>query len=214
MTQASSFFIGGAVASLGLHLLFFGFLTPCLTPERYAFSRPQAVFLGAILARSDVETLGASSQEGGSALGAVLHPAGAEAASYHVREPQVPLKPLPVLTQASVVETPQESPVPARGPAARRGPARVDFYLFDPPAFLRNVDFSDLKKMVGREDVAAHMECALTLTPDGRVRAVRRITGSGHPILDSFIIFKLQRAVFATDDLNVEQPVRLFIRLK
>ena len=44
--------------------------------------------------------------------------------------------------------------------------------------------------------------------------AVRRITGSGHPILDSFIIFKLQRAVFATDDLDAGQPVRLLIRLQ
>ncbi len=213
MTRSSSFFIGGAVASLGLHLLFFGLLTPCLTPERYAFSRWDAVFLGAILARVDLKTVGVSLQEGGTALGAVLLAPG-KAASYHAKEPQAPLKPLPALAEMSVMGAPQESPVPAHGAGAPRSPARVHFYLFDPPAFLRNVDFSDLKKMVEREDVAAHMECALTLTPDGRVRAVRRITGSGHPILDSFIIFKLQRAVFQTDDLNVEQPVRLFIRLK
>ncbi len=214
MKRSSSFFLGGAVASLGLHLFFFGLLTPRLTAERYAASQPHAVFLGAVLSRGDVRTVGVSLQEGGAALDAVLCPAAARAASYHVKAPQVPLKPLPALTQAPVVGVPEALPVPSRGPRIPAGATRVSFYLFDPPAFLLNVDFSDLKKMVGREEVAAYMECALTLTADGSVSAVRRITGSGHPILDSFIIFKLQRAVFWTDGLNAEQPVRLFIRLK
>jgi len=94
------------------------------------------------------------------------------------------------------------------------GPGRVSFYVFDPPAFLRNVDFSDLKKMAGREEVAPQMEVEVTVAAGGSVRAVRRITGSGDPILDSFIIFKLQRAVFQTQDADVERPVRLDLRLK
>ncbi len=214
MKRRPCIFPGAAAAALGLHFLFFGLLTPRLTAERYAVSQPQAVFLGAVLGRRDAGSIGISVQQGGGALDAVLRPAAAQAVSYHAKDPQVPLKPLPALTEALVTGGPMVLPPTAALPPVQAGPTQISFYLFDPPPFLLNVDFSDLEKMVGREEVAAYMECALTVTAGGSVRAVRRITGSGHPILDSFIIFKLQRAVFRTDDLNTEQPVRLLIRLK
>jgi|GEM_PF-2383811 len=214
MTRPSSFFFGAAAASLGLHLFFFGLLTPRLDAPVYAPSEPQAVFLGAVLQRDDVSAFGTSRQGAGRAPDAVLRPQAGGPTAYRVKDPQAPLKPLPALTEALVEGVPPVLPAPSCGPGVPAGPSRISFYLFEPPAVLLNVDFSDLGKMVGREEVSAQMECELTLTADGKVAAVRRITGSGNPILDSFIVFKLQRAVFRTDDLNTAQPVRLLIRLK
>jgi hypothetical protein len=194
----------------------FGFLTPRLTEERFAAARPHAVFLGAILSRSDLEAVGVPPKAGKRQEVPAGLPPGRAATSYHAKEPQASVKPLPALTDwQAAVRPPEASLAPARGAGMPAGPGRhVSFYVFDPPAFLRNVDFSDLKKMAGREEVASHMEVEVTVAAGGSVRAVRRITGSGDPILDSFIIFKLQRAVFQTQDPDAERPVRLYLRLK
>ncbi|MGE5279638.1 MAG: hypothetical protein ACM3L6_02695 [Deltaproteobacteria bacterium] len=214
MRSFFSFFAVGAAASLGMHLFFFGGLTPRMAPERFSLCQPSAVFLGAALSPSDIAALRMPLSDARRQAQIPLPPAG-NRPDYHAKQAPAPIKPLPDLTDHPVtVARPQE---PSRA-ASRSGGAltgeRLRFYLFEPPAVVSNVDFSDLRKMAEREDVAAEMELAVTLGPGGSVRRVQRIVGSGNPILDSFVIFKIQRAVFLIAGADEGAVLRLSLRLK
>jgi len=210
--HTTSLFVAGAAASVGLHFLFFGVVAPSLMPSSYAACQPQAVYVGAVLTPRDLDALGIPGR-GMDAEIRGLAVSEASARGLRSKEPQTSFKPLPVVT--SWTGTAGDGPrTRVRRPFGTADAARLSFYLFAPPDVLRNVDFSDLRKMVEREDVMGQMEVVVTVGPDGCVRAVRRIVGSGHPILDSFILFKLQRAVFGGDLLSTERFVRLHIRLK
>ncbi len=72
----------------------------------------------------------------------------------------------------------------------------IAFGFSDFSDYLYQADFSDLKKMALREELASFMDFRVLLSGKGEVKAIKKIIGSGDPAFDLYVILKLKKAIF------------------
>jgi hypothetical protein len=72
----------------------------------------------------------------------------------------------------------------------------ISFGLSDYSSYVFGADFKELKKMAAREDLSSYIDFKVLITGKGQVRSIKKLTGSGDPALDFYVMLKLKEAVF------------------
>ena len=87
----------------------------------------------------------------------------------------------------------------------------IQFGLLDYSSYLDRVEFAELKRISAREDVSEFLDFRVLLGASGVVRDIKKISGSGDPALDLYIMRKLKNALFKE---NFAQGVWWNVRFK
>jgi hypothetical protein len=193
-----NFLYFGLTASLSWHLFWAFLIVPVVNDPLVVPLKSRSVFLGPILENADfsLNAGGAGTKSAtGSAHGAPQEDFSRE--KYFTKNPQVFYKPNEGFSQKKLTLAMAQTGLPVPGTPFR--PARdISFGFSDFPDYLSGTDFSDLKKITARldEELSGFIEFKVWLTPEGRVRFIKKTVSSGDPSLDLSVMLRLKKAVF------------------
>ena len=178
--------------SLSWHFFWAFLVVPVVKNAPYPSTRSQSVFLGPILKECDLMPFLASKE----------YPKGSIPLTYEDFSRQVTFNKYSSLIYKPHVQFTDF--IPKKGIPAVSGPQPlflgpikdVAFGFSDFSDYLYEGNFSDLKKIASREDLASFMDFKVLLTKKGEVKAIKKIVGSGDPALDLCVMLKLKKAIF------------------
>ncbi len=177
-------------------------LAPVLSPRHYGRISGHTVYAGSFLKSSDFQPLQSQAARQKNAFGVF---GGAEAAPRPALEkidggapkPEALLADTRAPASAKISSQVFERPVPQQGVS---GDEVLAFGMADYGRYLYQADFSDLRRAVGRQALSRVIVFEIFLDNDGRVKQIKKISGSGDPSLDLFIQSKIDNAVFKSDE--------------
>lgn len=183
------FFVKGLVFSWVWHLFWVFCVTPVVKDGRARPVRSRSVFLGPILRKVDVAPRAPEGQKQPRVLVAGID-AGRE--DYFSALPKMQ-KPKARQARPRHKHIDERSRAPK---ASTRHYGPVAFGLKDFTNYVSHVDFNELKRVSDREDISSYLDLAIVVGPGGLIKDIRKVSGSGDPALDLYIMRKLKTAVF------------------
>ena len=203
------FFIHGILASLLWHFSWVLILFPIVRYPQYRAPVTRAIFLGSILNRDDFDVSGSKEIEQKITS---KTPVDLSRSDYFIKTLAMPQKPKASLVyQAKRVFPDRLFREFDRQPVDTS--AVVVFGLHDFARYLDNVDFAELKRVSTREDLREGIDLELTLGDGGVIDNVEKISGSGDPVLDLYILRKFKTAIFK-EFWPVDKPVRVRFNIR
>ncbi len=190
-----NYFSFGVIAALLWHFFWFFLITPEIKIPVYSQKKGSAVFLGAIL--KDVDLLSSSAKASKGSL-QVKSQQDLSRDAYFQKDFSSIYKPVVFLGPATELSSSQMGQK-----QISRDTRSLCFGISDVGQYMNNIDFSDMKNMFLREDLASAIDFRIMLGKRGVVASIVKCVGSGDPVLDFYIMRKFKMAIF-------KQP---FIRL-
>lgn len=123
---------------------------------------------------------------------------------------RLPDKPFSRLFVEKMKKFPREAPPAASVPSWNC----IVFGLSDAGQYFMNIDFSDIIKMVTRDEFSGSVEFEVFVLSTGAIDRLQRVVGSGDPVLDNAIALRLKRAVLRSPWIQEGGRCRLKIILK
>lgn len=184
-------FLGLAV-SLSWHIFWASLVVPVIQTPVYFPKRSESVFLGSVLTEFD--------------LSACLNPVGRKEKEVFFRHEdfsrwtyQKKLQTSmykPMMSSQNHIFSRQPPSSAAAPPAALPVNKNISFGFSNYSNYIFHADFSELKKMASREDLSSYIDFKVLITGQGQVKSIKKMTGSGDPALDFYVMFKLKEAIF------------------
>ncbi len=202
----------GLLVSVSWHVFWACLLVPVAKVGPSFFVGSTSVFLGPILKDTDLNFLEPSSSAVSATKGidpvvsAEPRPSYFNKTFQQIYKPKVALADLAVKNGAASVLTPS---VPA-SPEANS----ISFGFSDFGRYVSNVDFSDLKRIVSREDLFPFMDFKVVLDKSGQVKSLKKVLGCGDPLLDFYVMLKLEKAIFKVTPSFPEATLDIRFKLK
>lgn len=184
-------FLGLAV-SLSWHILWASLIVPVIKMPVYFPKRSESVFLGSVLTESDL--LACLNPVGRKSKEIFLKHEDFSRGSYVKKWQSSMYKPM--LSSQNLIFSKQPPGSTTAPPAALPVDKNISFGFSDYSNYIFRADFSELKKMASREDLSSHIDFKVLITQMGQVKSIKKVTGSGDPALDFYVMFKLKEAIF------------------
>ncbi len=185
------FLFSGFCFSLFFHAAAFLVVAPNVAVPDVVGIKGQSVFLGAILGDADVtppETHGAALPARSFGLKERPQARGHLAkVRFSAQKPVFPLPPGEWIRPSAEISRLPPGPAPLQD--------TITFGFSDVSLYFLNCDLSDIEKMARRSETSGVVEFEAVVSGSGDVRSLRKIEGSGDPMLDSYLSLKLNRAV-------------------
>lgn len=205
----ADFSVKGLIISLSAHLFWFCLFTPDLKNQAAALPSGSSIFLGSILKGEDLSGFRIGRYPEGRRF---FNAQDSGRSDYFKKTVPIFLKPK-VLIDPAVINNGHNRPHVSREVESSLAGRDMVFGVSDFSDYLDNVDFAELKRISMREDVSAFIEVQVFLEPGGHVKNIRKVAGSGDPILDLYVMRKLRTAVFK-DLPYQDKPVNVKFKIK
>jgi hypothetical protein len=205
------FFHFGLAVSLSWHFVWAFVFVPSKPSFVFLPAEGQAIFLGSLLKGPDLAPASKTAGSNTRPAFIVRRQDDFSRKAYFEKTSVLVYKPKPVYGTQSV-----QAPVASllARPAETAEPKMdITFGFADAANYLEYTNFSDLKNLVSKEDLAALIEFKVLVSRDGQVEMVKKINSSGDPAVDLSIMRQLKKAILKNPP-NEESWVRIRIRIR
>ncbi|HAJ56857.1 MAG TPA: hypothetical protein DCL35_03695 [Candidatus Omnitrophica bacterium] len=199
----------GLAISLSMHLFWFFLFVPVVKSQASAYHAGSSFFLGSILQGDDLRYFPAGLARNDKRFFLTQDLGRGD---YFKKADGVFSKPK-VYGSAAIKYDRQARPQAKLTSISGDAGRDIVFGISDFSDHLDNVDFAELKRISTREDVSGFIEVQVLLGAGGTVKNIKKVTGSGDPILDLYCIRKFRTAVFK-DFLHQGKLVNVRFKIK
>ncbi|HQP91321.1 MAG TPA: hypothetical protein PLU24_01455, partial [Candidatus Omnitrophota bacterium] len=176
--------------SLIWHILFLAVFFPVVAPESLR-DLPNIVFLGSILNREEVSMSNKKQLPLNLAKRVTL---GEGNKTFFSKSLDISHKPRAAIKN----ESEKNEPYSKVSSFAQRekGLKKAVFGVRDYDKYLEGVGFGEIRRISQREDLSSYVNFKVMLDKDGSVKDIKKISASGDPVLDLYLLRKIRLAIF------------------